>query len=162
MYLDTASDAFVCDAADFSAETTTVVAGTSVQFYNQSTGNPQSFLWNFPGAVPASSTAENPMVTYPNAGVYSVTLKVTSGGNSVTTVKNNYITVLPAGLVQTISITNGWSGISSALIPDNGNLEQIFGAHLGELIILQDMQGMFIPGQCRYDLFLNRVFNTCL
>jgi PKD repeat protein len=134
-------------AADFTADATTVTEGTTIHFINQSTGNPQSFLWNFPGAVPATSTAENPMVTYPNAGVYSVTLKVTSGANSVTAIKNNYITVLPAGFIQTIPIHSGWNGISSALIPDNNNLEQIFGAHLGQLIILQDMQGMFIPGQ---------------
>lgn len=132
--------------ADFTADATTVNEDVSVHFFNQSSGNPAAHAWSFPGGVPATSTNENPVVTYPNAGVYSVTLTVTSGGNSATATKNNYITVLPGGLIQTIPIQSGWNGISSALIPDNGNLELIFGEHLGELIILQDMQGMFFPG----------------
>jgi PKD repeat protein len=132
--------------ADFTADATTVDEGTPVQFYNQSTGNPETYAWSFQGGVPATSTNKNPMVTYPDAGIYSVTLTVTSGGYSATTTKNNYITVLPAGLIQTIPIHSGWNGISSALIPDNGNLEQVFGEYLDELIILQDMQGIFFPG----------------
>lgn len=133
--------------ANFTADATTVNEGATVHFLNQSSGSPATFAWSFPGGAPATSTIENPVVTYQDAGIFSVTLTVTSGGNSATVTKNNYITVLPAGLVQTIQIHSGWSGISSALIPDNGNLEQIFGEHLGELIIMQDMQGMFFPGQ---------------
>ncbi len=132
--------------ADFTADVTTVSEGTSIHFFDQSCGNPQNFVWSFPGAFPSASNDQNPTVTYHNAGVYSVTLKVTAEGNSVTATKNNYITVLPVGLIQTIPIHSGWNGISSALIPDNGNLEQIFGEHINELIILQDMQGMFFPG----------------
>lgn len=132
--------------ADFAADATTVNENATVQFFDQSIGSPETYAWTFPGGVPATSAVENPLVTYPDAGVYSVTLTVTSGGNSATATKNNYITVLPGGLIQTIPIHSGWNGISSALIPDNGNLELIFGAHLDELIILQDMQGVFFPG----------------
>jgi PKD repeat protein len=133
--------------ADFTADATTVSEGATVHFFNQSGGSPATFVWSFPGGTPGTSTAENPMVTYEDAGLFSVTLTVTLGSNSSTVTKNNYITVLPTGLVQTIQIHSGWNGISSALIPDNDNLEQIFGEHLDELIIMQDMEGVFYPGE---------------
>jgi len=45
----------------------------TVTFFNQST-NATNFEWSFPGAVPASSTEENPTVTYNNPGLFNVSL----------------------------------------------------------------------------------------
>jgi uncharacterized protein (TIGR02145 family) len=72
---------------------TTVNTGAPVSFINQSTNNPTSFSWSFPGANPSSSTLTNPTVTYPNPGSYSVSLTATNqyGNNSQTIA--NYINV---------------------------------------------------------------------
>jgi gliding motility-associated-like protein len=78
----------------FTANPTTVCAGSTVQFTDQSTGAPTSWNWTFPGGTPASSTAQNPIVTYNNPGTYSVTLTVTNGNGSNTATQTNYITVI--------------------------------------------------------------------
>ncbi|MDD3687984.1 MAG: C25 family cysteine peptidase, partial [Bacteroidales bacterium] len=80
--------------AQFSASATTVMVGGSVNFTDLSTNNPASWAWTFQGASPASSTSQNPTgITYPNAGVYSVTLTVTNTYGNDSEVKTGYITV---------------------------------------------------------------------
>ena len=72
--------------AFFSAEPTTGCAPMTVTFTNESSANSESFLWNFPGGLPATSTEVNPTVTYGTAGTYDVTLTATNplGFNSYT------------------------------------------------------------------------------
>ena len=65
----------------------------TTQFLNQSTGSVSSIQWLFPGGTPSVATWNNPTVTYPNPGVYTVTLTVTNGGGSDTETKTDYITV---------------------------------------------------------------------
>lgn len=45
-----------------------------VQFSDLSTNNPVSWQWYFPGAIPSSSTQQNPLVCYTQPGSYDVTL----------------------------------------------------------------------------------------
>ena len=52
--------------------------GATVQFMDQSLYNPTSWSWSFPGGSPATSTAQNPTVTYANNGLYDVTLTATN------------------------------------------------------------------------------------
>ena len=79
--------------AEFSGTPVSICVGSSVSFTDQSTGTPTSWSWSFPGGVPSTSSQQNPVVVYPTAGVYNVTLSVsnTSGSNSKT--KTSYITV---------------------------------------------------------------------
>jgi len=77
----------------FTANTTTPEIGAIVQFTDQSTNTPTSWLWNFPGGTPSTSTAQNPSVTYATAGSYQVTLTATNAGGNGTLTKNEYITV---------------------------------------------------------------------
>jgi PKD repeat protein len=79
--------------ADFSASTTTVTVGQSVTFTDQSTNNPTSWSWTFDGGSPASSTAQNPSVTYNSAGTYAVSLTAANAAGSDTETKTGYITV---------------------------------------------------------------------
>lgn len=79
--------------ADFTVDTTTVLVGEPVVFINLSQ-NATSYYWSFPGGEPLVSQEENPEVTYPNAGVYSVTLFATNGASSDMEVKESYITVV--------------------------------------------------------------------
>ena len=51
-------------------------AGQEVEFSNTSV-NAVSFLWEFPGGTPETSTDANPMVKYSDEGVYDVSLTVT-------------------------------------------------------------------------------------
>jgi len=76
----------------FSANKTTVIAGESITYTDMSSNNPTSWLWSFPGGSPSSSTLQNPVVTYTNAGNYSVSLTASNIAGSATQTKTGYIT----------------------------------------------------------------------
>jgi PKD repeat protein len=80
-------------AAEFSGTPTTVCTGGTVTFTDLSTGSPTSWSWTFAGGTPATSTAQNPVVTYSTPGVYNVSLTVSNGTTNDTETKTNYITV---------------------------------------------------------------------
>src|SRR5207248_389857 len=72
-----------------------VCSGTinPVQITDMSTNSPTSWSYTMTGAAPATSTLQNPMITYAAAGTYSITLVATNGsGSSAPAVKT--ITVL--------------------------------------------------------------------
>ena len=48
---------------------------------------------------------------------------------------------------QSISINNGWTGVSSYVIPSFAGIENVMDVISNELIILQNMSGMYWPGQ---------------
>lgn len=95
-------------SADFSANPTSACIGSPVNFTDLSWGNPTSWAWTFEGGNPATSTLQNPVVTYSAVGSYDVTLTVTNSMNSSTEVKANYITV-----VQTPAQANTPAGPSA-------------------------------------------------
>ena len=64
-----------------------------VQFINTSAGEPEETKWTFDGGTPATSTDENPVVTYNEAGTYDVTLVVRRGGEERETKRAGYIVV---------------------------------------------------------------------
>ena len=79
--------------ADFTSDAYLVCAGTPVQFSDNSQFVPTSWSWQFPGAVPSTSTDPNPTVVYAAAGTYQVTLTATNQyGNDVVT-KNDFIRI---------------------------------------------------------------------
>lgn len=63
--------------AEFSASETTVPGGTAIDFTDESF-NAGAWQWTFEGGDPATSTEQNPTVTYNTQGVYDVTLEVTN------------------------------------------------------------------------------------
>jgi len=71
--------------ASFTASKKQICKGQSIAFTNQSTNNPTSYSWTFPGGSPLNSTLSNPTVTYPNSGVYVVSLIATNAFGSSTT-----------------------------------------------------------------------------
>jgi len=83
--------------ADFTANKTTVTAGNSVDFTDQSSGsNITSWDWTFNGAATSSSMQQNPSgITYSNTGTYDVSLTVTDNNGSDIETKTNYIEVVP-------------------------------------------------------------------
>jgi len=63
-------------------------------FLDQSTNNPTSWQWQFPGGIPSSSTDQNPTnICYNLPGIYDVTLITTNANGNDTTTLHNYITV---------------------------------------------------------------------
>lgn len=82
-------------------------------FYDQSTNNPTSWLWQFPGGTPASSTDQNPTnICYNEPGVYDVTLITTNANGSDTLTLHDYITVYPTPPIPIIT-QNGYALTSS-------------------------------------------------
>lgn len=79
--------------AGASVSSNNVCEGDTVNFYNQSTGSPTSFMWSFPGGNPASSTAANPTVVYATQGIYNVDLTVTNSYGSDAWNSTSYIYV---------------------------------------------------------------------
>ena len=89
--------------SNFTADRTTINAGGSVQFTDQSTNNPTSWLWNFGDNT--TSTNRNPSHTYSIAGSYSVSLTATNNYGSNNKTASNYITVNPLGSTPVSNFT---------------------------------------------------------
>lgn len=89
--------------AVFSANKTTVCAGETVTFTDKSTSSPTSWKWTFTGGTPATSTQQNPAVTYSTAGTYDVKLVVSNTGGSDSVIQTKYITVNTAPAAPTVT-----------------------------------------------------------
>jgi PKD repeat protein len=71
----------------FSTPNQILCAGDCINYTDQSTGIPQSYLWIFPGGTPNSSTDQNPVnICYNVGGSFNSTLTVSNGTcvNSIT------------------------------------------------------------------------------
>ena len=83
-------------SAKFSAPRRVICAGESIQFSDESFNAVSGWNWSFTGGSPATSTVQNPTVTYNTPGTYAVQLEATDGTSSNTANIAGYITVLPA------------------------------------------------------------------
>jgi len=98
---------------DFTANTTQVGANGTVSFTNNTTGGyigtPETYEWSFPGGTPATSTLQNPTVTYTECGTHDVTLTVNRGGQVKTITRQAYIQVGPlVNITSSPSDTSYW------------------------------------------------------
>lgn len=84
-------------AVNFTASQTTFCGPQTVTFTDQSAGA-TAWNWTFPGGNPATSTLQNPTVTYSTAGVYDVTLQASNATSGGVMVKDDYmnVTAVPA------------------------------------------------------------------
>lgn len=82
--------------AEFSADRTSVCPGEDVTFTDDSYNAAIGWTWSFPGGSPASSTSQNPVITYSTPGIYEVSLSATDGSTTDAEVKTSYIRVVPA------------------------------------------------------------------
>src|SRR5690606_33708857 len=86
--------------ADFVAVQMATYSGGQIAFQDNSTGLATSWSWTFEGGQPATSTEQNPTVTYAQAGKYKVTLAASNDHKTSTLVKEEYIVIIPEdGLV---------------------------------------------------------------
>ena len=77
--------------ASFTGSPTSGAGPLTVNFTDQSTGNPTSWSWNFGDG--GTSTQKNPSHTYTAPNTYSVTLTASNAGGSNTFTRANYIVV---------------------------------------------------------------------
>ena len=79
---------------DFSADKNSLVDGQQVAFQATVTGGADTWSWSFEGGTPATSTSQNPVITYEEAGTFEVSLTITRGDASETVTKESYINVV--------------------------------------------------------------------
>jgi PKD repeat protein len=91
-----ATGALTLCKAEFTSNKTSVCVGDQVEFFDDTYNAVTGWSWSFPSGTPATSTDQNPVVTYNTPGVYEVTLTATNGSLSDTEIKTAYIRVLPA------------------------------------------------------------------
>ncbi len=98
--------------ANFEASNDSVCVGNDINFTDLSLGGIISWNWTFEGGNPATSTAQNPTVTYNAIGVYDVTLEVSNGANTNTMLVEDMITVIenPIAPDEPIGITTICAG----------------------------------------------------
>jgi PKD repeat protein len=83
--------------ADFRISDRQITAGTSIDFFDQSSYAPSSWEWTFTGAAITSSFAQNPTgIVYNSPGIYDVKLVVQNSNGSDSITKECQIEVLPS------------------------------------------------------------------
>ena len=103
--------------AEFTANTTTIVEGQTVDFTDLSLGAigspaPNSWNWNFAGAVTTTSTTQNPSsIQYNTPGLYQVSLGVSNGVENNTKTKIDYIEVLDSVYLPAADFTANFTTI---------------------------------------------------
>ncbi len=114
--------------ADFTASSYDIAKGGSVNFFDNSYGqNIVSWQWQFEGAVPGSSTLQNPVnIVYPQTGNFDVQLTVTnSQGQSSSITKNALIHVSAIYIM-----TNGIFSTCEGNFYDSGGPDANYGNNL--------------------------------
>lgn len=108
--------------ADFVGNITTGSNSITVQFNDTSTGTSTSWLWNFGDGE--TSTEQNPVHTYDEAGIYTVSLTAENEIGQTTLSKSNYIYVGTQTLDTSAILIFNASECNSTYAPDmsgNGN-----------------------------------------
>jgi hypothetical protein len=92
-----------------------------LQFTDYSGNVPTSWNWAFPGGSPATSTLQNPLITYPSSGIYTVTL-ISANANGTSTPYTSTISVVNPATVAPASnsVCSGQNCNISAIT--NGNI----------------------------------------
>ena len=98
-------------SAAFSTAFSPGCVSTALQFNDLSANTPTSWSWSFPGGSPATSTVQNPNVTYASTGVYSVTL-ISTNGNGASTPYTTTVSIVGSPTVSPVpaSVCIGQTG----------------------------------------------------
>ncbi|MGD2085906.1 MAG: PKD domain-containing protein, partial [Candidatus Aminicenantes bacterium] len=107
--------------ADFSASSTSISAGDSVDFTDQSLNTPTAWDWTFAGGTPATSTDRNPTITYNTPGTYTVTLIAANSAGSDTETKVDYINVAEKPYCTSSGNSQSYEYIAGVAVADLNN-----------------------------------------
>jgi PKD repeat protein len=106
--------------ADFNPNYKMFCAGTTVNFTDYSyNGTATGWEWTFTGGTPATSTAQNPTVTYNTAGTFPVKLKAINASGSDSLIKQDLIYVSDPAAALAVPYTEGFEGSISQYIINN-------------------------------------------
>ncbi len=99
--------------ADFLYNKTRVCSGDSLLLTDISTnGAPSTWAWTTTGGVPATSTLQNPYITYNTPGTYTVTLVASNAAGTDTETKTALITVENGTATYQNGIDESWESIT--------------------------------------------------
>ncbi len=113
--------------ADFSASIQMIGNCETVTFTDLSTGNPDTWSWTFEGGSPATSTDQNPTVTYPEVGNFDVTLVASNSSKSGSNEKSDFIEVEETIVNDDMILNASQDAVFGKLVPNNnyGSAEDI-------------------------------------
>ena len=93
LYEDLSVDDFTLYQQGQADNRATIYIDDAVHFTNLSTGEGNTYQWTFEGGQPATSSEENPVVVYTEAGTYGVTLTVTNASGTDSREVKDFVTV---------------------------------------------------------------------
>lgn len=94
--------------AAFAISNTAICEDVCIDFTDNSTENPTSWLWTFSGGDPATSTAQHPTnICYPNAGTWNVSLVAFNANGSDMEMMVNAISVAVCTGLNELEATDG-------------------------------------------------------
>jgi len=84
--------------ADFYSNYQSVSAGSTINFFDQSSGGPDTWAWDFNNDGITDNVAENPYnILFLEPGIYDIKLTITKNLQSNTETKSGYIEVIESG-----------------------------------------------------------------
>lgn len=87
--------------ANFTADQTQIMQGSTINFTDLSSGNPNYWYWEFEGATPSYSEAQHPQgVLYPQGGAFNVSLTVVNNYGIHTKTVEDFIIVNWVGVEE--------------------------------------------------------------
>ena len=109
---DIYSDPGSAPTAAFFSNFSAACVNVPLQLHDVSSNSPSAWNWQFTGGIPATSTLQNPSVTYPSPGIYTVSLVVTNSvGASPAYVSTVQVVGTPTVSPITASVCVGQTGV---------------------------------------------------
>lgn len=139
---------YIRPEAELSSSASWVCGGDSVQFFNMSGGPYTAISWIFEGGQPSTSNEENPVIYYPNGGVYDVQLTVTNPLGSDVLLLEDYIEIEGLPVADFSSNIRGldFSATFSGAFADNVSWDFGDGSTSGEFnpVHMYSSEGTYI------------------
>jgi len=82
--------------ANFTSNLSGTYTGGAIDFTDQSVGTATTWNWTFEGGSPATSSSQNPTITYNTPGRYNVRLVASNAAKTSTIEKTGYVVVVPS------------------------------------------------------------------
>jgi PKD repeat protein len=138
--------------AHFISSNITLCIGDCVDFTDQSTGVVQSYVWSFQGAIPASSSVQNPTnICYFSADSFDVSLTVMNGNcinasthvNSeiVTQAQQPVISMNSDTMISSSAITYQWYQVGVGALPSGMFQYYIASPFQSYYVCITDLSG---------------------
>lgn len=125
--------------AGFSFAPATNCGVLGMNFTSQSSGNVIAYAWSFPGGNPATSSISSPQVTYPNPGIYNVSLTVNEPGGGQSTYSQN-ISVTPVLVFQVEILQDNYPNETSWKLFNQQGAEIAGGGVVGGSVCIDPTQ----------------------